>query len=116
MGCVYRAQGRLTWMLKYRDVTGQVHRESSGTEDQQEAKRRLREKDHHTDQGVLITPEVGKVTLTDGLTLLCHHHQALDRDATKLRGRLEKHLLPYFGARRLLATIRSDAITAYRAH
>jgi hypothetical protein len=36
-------------MLKYRDVSGKSHRESSGTADQEAAKKILRRKDHLTD-------------------------------------------------------------------
>src|SRR4030095_10783109 len=103
-------------MMSYRDLSGKLHRESSGTDDYEDAKRRLRQKDHSTDCGMLITPDVGKVTVSDGLTLLVNHHRALDQETIKMRGRIAKHLLPYFGPRRLLATISSDAITAYRAH
>lgn len=116
MGCVWRAKGRNVWMLKYRDLAGRRHRESSGTTDKEEAKKILRAKDRLTDQGVLVTPEVGKLTFEEGVTLLVDYHESLGRNTKKIKGRIAKHLTPYFGPRRLMATITSDTITAYRSH
>jgi integrase len=116
MGCVWRSKGRNVWMLKYRDLTGKVHRESSGSTDKEEAKKILRKKDHLTDQGVLVTPEVGKVKFKEAIELLVDYHEARDRTTKKIEGRIAKHLTPFFGPNRLLVTITSDTVTSYIAH
>ena len=85
MGCVYRAAGRKVWMLKYRDLSGKTHRESSGTTDKEAAKKVLRRKDHLTDSGVLVTPEVGKLKFSEGVKLLVEYHAARDRVTKKIR-------------------------------
>jgi integrase len=116
MGCVYRAKGRKVWMLKYRDVSGKSHRESSGTTDKEAAKRVLRKKDSLTDQGVLVTPDVGKLKFAEAVQMLVEYHTCLGRTTKKIEGRIAKHLTPFFGANRLMATISSDTAIAYRAH
>lgn len=116
MGCVYRAAGRKVWMLKYRDLSGKSHRESSGTADKEEAKKRLRKKDHLTDQGVLVTPELGKLKFSEAVKLLVAYHEARDRVTKKVEGRIAKHLTPFFGGNRLMVTVTSDTVTAYIAH
>lgn len=116
MGCIYRGKGRHMWMLKYRDINGVLHRESSGTKDANEAKKQLRKKEYLTDQGVLVTPEVGRLRFAEAVKLLVDHHVAHGRDTKKLEGRIALHLTPYFGERRRMATITSATVTAYRAH
>jgi hypothetical protein len=66
-GCVYRPKGRKHWMVKWRDLNGRIHRVSSHSKLKTDAQRLLRDKEHKTDQGVLITPEVGKITFGEGV-------------------------------------------------
>jgi integrase len=47
--------------------------------------------------------------------LLLDYHKARDRSTTKLEARIAKHLTPYFGANRLMATITGDVVMAYVA-
>lgn len=115
MGCVYRPKGRKTWMVKWRDLNGAVHRVSSRSKLKTDAQRLLRDREHKTDQGVLITPEVGKITFGEGVKLLLGHHEARDRSINKLKGRIDKHLLPYFGERRLMASISGADLMEYIA-
>ena len=69
MGCVYRPKGRAIWMVKWRDLSGKLHVESSKSEKKEVAKRILRDKEHLTDQGVLVTPDVGKLKLGEAVKL-----------------------------------------------
>src|SRR5262249_41732911 len=75
-----------------------------------------RRKDHLTDQGVLVTPEVGKVKFSEAVKLLVAYHEARDRVTKKIEGRIAKHLTKFFGPNRLMITITSDTVTAYIAH
>lgn len=116
MGSVYRQKGRTIWWIKYRGLDGQVHRESSKSTKKEVAKRLLRDRDHATDQGVLVTPEVGKLTFTEAVDILVNYHEVHDRQTTKLKGRIAKHLTPFFGPRRPMATITGALVEAYKAH
>jgi hypothetical protein len=69
--------------------------ESSGTDDKEAAKKILRRKDHLTDSGVLVTPEVGKLTLSEAVKLLVVYHEARDRVTKKIEGRIAKQLTPF---------------------
>ena len=115
MGCVYRPKGRSIWMLKYRSLDGKLHVESSKTEKKEVAKRLLRDKDHATDQGILMTPEVGKLKFSEAVKVLVDYHKSRDRKTKKLEGRIAKHLTPFFGAHRQMATITGDVVMAYVA-
>lgn len=115
MGCVYRPKGRKQWMVKWRDLNGVIHRVSSRSKLKTDAQRLLRDREHKTDQGVLITPEVGKITFGDGVQLLVDYHTARDRSTKKLEGRIAKHLTPHFGQRRLMASITGADLMDYVA-
>jgi integrase len=115
MGCVYRPKGRKTWMIKWRDLNGKRHVVSSKSDKKEVAKRILRDKEHKTDQGMLVTPEMGKLKFSEGVKLLVDFHTARDRDTKKVEGRIAKHLTPYFGANRLMASITGDLVAAYIA-
>ena len=49
-------------MLKYRDISGKLHRESSKSRLKSVAEKMLREREVKKDQGILMTPEVGPRT------------------------------------------------------
>ena len=115
MGCVYRPKGRSIWMIKYRSLDGRLHRESSKSTKKSVAQRLLRDRDHAKDQRVLVTPEVGKLTFAEAVTILVDYHKARDRDTKKLESRIAKHLTAYFGPNRLMTTITGDAVMAYVA-
>jgi integrase len=69
-----------------------------------------------TRSGILVTPEVGKLKFAEAVKMLVEYHEALGRVTKKMEGRIAKHLTPFFGPNRLMATITSDTVTAYRAH
>ena len=115
MGCIYRPKGRLIWMVKYRSLDGRIRYESSKSTKKEVAKRLLRDRDHASDQGVLVTPDVGKLTFGESVKLLVDYHVARDRDTKKLEARIAKHLTSYFGVNRMMTTINGAAVMAYVA-
>jgi hypothetical protein len=58
---------------------------------------------------------MGKLKFSEGVKLLVDFHTARDRDTKKVEGRIAKHLTPYFGANRLMASITGDLVAAYIA-
>ncbi len=113
MGCVYRPKGRSIWMIKYRSLDGKRRIESSRSAKKEVAKRLLRDKEHATDQGVLMTPDVGKLKFGEAVEMLVNHHTKQRRNTAKMEGRIAKHLTPFFGANRLMASITGDVIDKY---
>lgn len=113
MGCVYRPKGRKVWMIKYRSLDGKRHVESSGSTKKRVAEIKLRDKEHATDQGVLITPDVGKLKFSEAVEILVNHHTKQHRNTKKIEGRIAMHLTPFFGANRLMASITGDLIDKY---
>lgn len=112
MGCVYRPKGRSIWMIKYRSLDGKRRIESSRSTKKEVAKRLLRDKEHATDQGVLMTPDVGKLKFGEAVEMLVNHHTKQRRNTAKMEGRIAKHLTPFFG-NRLMASITGDVIDKY---
>ena len=47
--------------------------------------------------------------------MLVNHHQTRDRNTKKMKGRIAKHLTPFFGANRPMATITGALVEAYKA-
>lgn len=113
MGSVYRPKGRKVWMIKYRSLDGRLRRESSKSTLKTVAQKLLRDRDHAKDQGVLVTPEVGKLTFAEAVAILVDYHKAQDRKTKKLEARIGKHLTPFFGPHRPMVTITGDLIMKY---
>ena len=65
---------------------------------------------------MLVTPDVGRLKFSEAVKLLVDYHESLGRTTKKIEGRIAKHLTPFFGDNRLMATITSDTVTAYIAH
>jgi integrase len=101
------------WRLKYR-AGGRIVRESSGTENQQEARRLLRLREGAAEEGKVTLPRADKVTVRELTDDLKTEYAANGR---KSGDRLEfslAHLLPVFGDRRALRVVPAD-IEAYKA-
>ena len=116
MGSVYRPKGRTLWVLKYyRD--GVAIKESSGTTNEKEAKRLLRNRETDVlDRSLPIELSIGRVLWDEAVDDLATDYSNKDRrswDDTQRRVTL--HLTPYFAGRRL-ATITAADVAAYVKH
>jgi integrase len=113
MGCVYRPKGRSIWMIKYRSLDGRLRIESSKSAKKEVAKRLLRNREHTTDQGALVTPDIGKLKFSEAVEMLVNYHVKHGRNTKKIEGRIAKHLAAYFGPNRLMVTITGDVVDKY---
>jgi integrase len=102
--------------LRYR-VNGQRVEVSSGTSDKNEAKKKLRNLETDRDRGVPVQAQLGKLRFNDAVADLETEYQINNRKSMRvLKRRITKHLLPYFGGRRMAAITSADvrAFVAYR--
>jgi integrase len=108
-----------TWWIKY-SVGGRPQCVSSGSEKKEDAKKLLREREHLVDKGAPITAAVGKITFDEAATDLVNDYVVNGKKSLKdVRHRIDKHLMPFFGGRRLTvigtATARQFAVHRQQA-
>jgi integrase len=96
-----REQG--PYWIKYH-VNGRPQSISSGSERKEDAKKLLREREHLVDRGASVTTAIGKVTFNEAAGDLINDYQTNGKRSLKtLKLRIQKHLTPYFGGRRMTA-------------
>lgn len=122
MGCVYqpRYTGRdgtlkvaSIWWLKYRDATGRLVREASGTEKKQEAKKLLMRREGASVEGRPTSPQATKITVSELFADLVNEYTVNGRRLDRLQFSLA-HLRPVFASRRAMQVTTAD-VTAYAA-
>lgn len=108
MGSVYRRKGSTKLWIKYTQH-GRTIRESTDTNNLPEARRMLRNREGQVSKGLPITPDVGRVTFDEAVQDLLNDY-ALNqrRSGDDTRRRIEKHLRPYFGNRRMITITTAD--------
>jgi integrase len=105
MGSIYR-RGETYWIKYYRD--GQPLRESSRSTKEGEAKTLLKLREGAIAKGEPVSPRLGRVTFQDGATDVVNDYKVNGkRSLDDLQRRIDLHLTPFFGNRRL-----SDITTA----
>jgi len=95
------------WWLKYRDASGRVIREPSGTEKKREAERLLDKRTGAAAEGRPTAPRTEKVTVEELLTDLEHEYRANARGVDRL-GYSLAHVRPTFGPRRTGQVTKAD--------
>jgi integrase len=114
MGSIYR-RGRKLW-IQYRQH-GRLIRESTGSDKERVAQRMLKAREGDVAKGVLVVPTRDRITFAEGAQDLTNDYTSNDRKSLAgLKRRVKKHLLPYFGGRRLVQITTADirAFTAQR--
>src|SRR6266849_10630517 len=120
MGCIYRpkykaADGTLkasgVWWVKYRG-NGREIRESSGTDNRDEAKRLLKRKEGASEEGKPVFPHADKIKLAELAEdlkndYIANQMRSLDRMEDAIN-----HLLPFFGHLRATQITSAD-VTKY---
>jgi integrase len=104
------------WWIKYQ-LSGRPQCVSSGSDKKEDAKRLLKTREGEVGRGVPITARVGRVTFEDAAADLIHDYQTNRRRSLRVvELRLNKHLTPFFGRRRLMTITTADvrAFTARR--
>nr|MDQ3421209.1 site-specific integrase [Acidobacteriota bacterium] len=114
MGSVYTRKGsRFLWLKYLQD--GRVVRESSGTTNKSTARRMLRVREGDVERGIPIEPKVGRIFFDEAATDLLNDYIANGRRThADTKRRIEKHLKPFFGDKRMSSITTSD-IRAYVA-
>ena len=115
-GVVYRRKETLFWWIRYRDRNGSRRRESTLTEDWQEARQLLRERLHARDNNVLDVIRKGeKLSLEQWADFFLENYSKPPVRAEKTHQvnlRVGKHLKAAFGSRKLV-DITADDIELY---
>jgi len=96
------------WWMKYRDLRGVIHRESSGTSNHADAKRLLKLREGRAAEGKPILPRADKVTIDEITGDLKAEYRANNRRSIdRLEDSLE-HVLAFFGGRRATQVSAAD--------
>jgi integrase len=121
MGSIYNLRHRSAageqvespiYWLKYRDATGKIIRQPSGTADLHEAKRLLKVREGAAAEGKVIVPRADKVTINDLATDLRAEYAANGRrSADRLEFSLA-HILPVLGTAKA-QHLTTAAVTGY---
>ena len=113
-GSVYR-KGRV-WWISYYAPDGRRHAESSESTRKGDAERLLRRRIGAREHNLPVIPRAEKLTFIEAAQAMLDDFAVnAKRSLSAVRGRIGNHLLPYFGARRLVGITRDD-VTAYVAH
>lgn len=108
MGSVYRRKGTDKLWIKYTQH-GRTIRESTETDNMIEARRMLRNREGLVAKGLPVTPDVGRVTFDEAVADLLNDYALNQRKSTDdTRRRIEKHIRPFFGNRRMIAITTAD--------
>ena len=109
MGCVFRPKDRNTWWVKYRRG-GKPYYESSHSTRKKDAVDLLRKREGKIADGVPVTPAMFKLAFDDAAQDLLNDYTTNGkRSLVVVRRRIEKHLTPYFGGKRMSDITTADA-------
>ncbi len=109
-----RKRGNVWWIRYYR--AGRRYEESSGSSKKGVAIELLKVREGDSAHGLPITPKIGRLRFEEAAAdLLNDYRTNRKKSLDEVERRLEKHLRPYFGGRRLAAIGTAD-VRAYIAH
>jgi integrase len=112
MGSVYR-RGTTYWIKYYRN--GKPMRESARSEKEGDAKDLLKKREGAIANGEPVSPRIGRVTFGEAANDVLNDYRVnAKRSLSDVQRRIDKHLAPYFGNRRL-ADINTSHIRAFIA-
>jgi integrase len=101
------------YYLRVYDANGKARDIATGTDKITEARKMLHAEEAKKDKGEPIGAQVGKITFDDAVKAVIDDQKMnARRSTTREQGRIDSHLTPYFGGRRMIS-ITSDVITAY---
>jgi integrase len=110
MGSVYR-RGKTYWIKYYRN--GKPMRESARSDKEGEAKTLLKKREGAIANGEPVSPRIGRVTFREATDDVVNDYRVNGkRSLSDTQRRIDKHLAPYFGNRRL-ADITTPHIRAF---
>ena len=102
-----KRRGQIWWIRYYKN--GRRHEESSGSTKEGEAKSLLRLREGDIERGVAITPRVGRIRFDEAVAdVLNDYRTNRKRSLDDVERRIEKHLKPFFGNRRMASVTTAD--------
>ena len=97
------------WWVRYRDASGKVHDESTETTKKGEAQTFLNDRLGRVSRSEPVGAQIGRVTFEDAAKDITNDYTVNGRRSLgHLKRRLEKHLTPVFGGRRMTNITTSD--------
>ena len=106
MGSIYK-RGNKLWIAYYRD--GRKYRESTGSARESDAKRLLRLREGDIERGVPVTPKIGRLRFTEAAEDLINDYKVNGkRSLDHAQRRIDLHLTPVFGHRRMAGITTAD--------
>ena len=102
-----KRRGQIWWIRYYKN--GRRHEESSGSTKEGQAKSLLRLREGDIERGVAITPKVGRIRFDEAVAdVLNDYRTNRKRSLDDVERRIEKHLKPFFGNRRMASVTTAD--------
>lgn len=114
-GKIKRVLRSVNWFIRIYDANGRAKDIATGTNKITEAKRQLHDLESKKNKHEDIGAHVNRITFDDAIKAVIDQQKANDCAAWgKEQGRIDNHLIPFFGGRRLTSISALD-ISTYRA-
>jgi integrase len=102
-----KQRGQIWWIRYYKN--GRRYEESSGSEKESDAKSLLRLREGDIERGVAITPKVGRIRFDEAVKDVINDYRTnRKRSLDDVKRRIERHLTPFFGNRRMASITTAD--------
>ncbi|MGE3507459.1 MAG: tyrosine-type recombinase/integrase [Vicinamibacterales bacterium] len=102
-----KQRGQIWWIRYYKN--GRRHEESSGSTKESDAKSLLRLREGDIERGVAITPKVGRIRFDEAVKDVINDYRTnRKRSLDDVERRIERHLKPFFGNRRMASITTAD--------
>ena len=102
-----KQRGQIWWIRYYKN--GRRYEESSGSEKESDAKSLLRLREGDIERGVAVTPKVGRIRFDEAVKDVINDYRTnRKRSLDDVERRIERHLKPFFGNRRMASITTAD--------
>lgn len=102
-----KQRGQIWWIRYYKN--GRRHEESSGSTKESDAKSLLRLREGDIERGVAVTPKVGRIRFDEATKDVINDYRTnRKRSLDDVERRIEMHLKPFFGNRRMASITTAD--------
>ena len=97
-----KQRGKIWWIRYYRN--GKRHEESSGSDKKKTAMDLLKIREGDATRGLPVTSKIGRLRFEEAAADAVNDYRVNDqRSIAEFQRRIDKHLMPYFGGRRMTA-------------
>jgi hypothetical protein len=102
-----RKRGGVWWIRYYRN--GKRYEESAHTDKEKKARSVLRLREGDVEKGVPVSPAIGRLTFDDAAKDVLNDYRINKKSSLDgVERRIEKHLTPFFGGRRMVTLTTAD--------